>query len=99
MVFHVKKLSALRLCVTDLKVSRDWYSAFFDANPQEDLTDFVSFSLGSVILEITLADAKSPLSPGGSVGYWLVDHFEDAITKAIHLKATIYRGPTVRVRG
>lgn len=93
MGLKIKKFSALRMCVSDIKRSRDWYSTYFDIEPIEDLVDFVSFKIEGVVLEITKADTKSPLSPGGSVGYWLVGDFKDAINKAVGLKATIYRGP------
>lgn len=39
------------------------------------------------------ADEKSPVSKGGSVGYWLVEDFEASIQHAIELGAKIYRGP------
>jgi len=93
MAFKVKTLTTIRLSATNVQKSRDWYKAFWGIEPIEDLENFVSFKLGNTTLDITLADQKSPLSPGGSVGYWFVDNIEEAISKAINLKGKVYRGP------
>ena len=81
------------MCVSKIQKSRDGYKAFFEIEPIEELESCVSFKIGSTILDISLADQKSPLSTGGSVGYWLVDSLEEAIAKAKILDGQVYRGP------
>lgn len=93
MNFKVKNFATIRLSVEDVKKSRDWYKSFFGMNPVEDLENFVSFKIAQTSFDIALADPKSPLSTGGSVGYWLVDNLDAAVAHAIELGATVYRGP------
>jgi predicted enzyme related to lactoylglutathione lyase len=52
-----------------------------------------SFKINETYFDISLADTKSPLSTGGSVGYWLVDNLEGVIKRAQELGGSIYRGP------
>ena len=61
--------------------------------PVEDLENFVSFNIAQTCFDISVADEKSPRSYGGSVGYWLVDDIEKAISAAIELGGKVYRGP------
>ena len=93
MSFKVINLATIRVCVLSVQQSRDWYKSFFGIEPVEDLDDFVSFSVGGAIFDIALADQKSPISTGGSVGYWLVDNLEEAISKATNSGGKVYRGP------
>lgn len=86
-------LATIRLCVCNVQKSRYWYKAFLGIEPIEDLETFVSFKIGNTVLDLALADQKSPLSPGGSVGYWLVDNLEAAISRATDLNGKLYRGP------
>lgn len=93
MNFQVKNFSTIRLCVSDIKKCRDWYIDFFGVEPFEDLENFVSFKIGQTSFDISLADEKSPVSVGGSVGYWLVNDLDEAIEKAKNLGGKVYRGP------
>ncbi|MEK7355448.1 MAG: VOC family protein [Bdellovibrionota bacterium] len=93
MKFGVSEFATIRLCVADVKQSKNWYAEFFGTQPVEDLENFVSFKIAGTCLDLAVADEKSPLSKGGSVGYWLVDDFEAAITYAIELGGKVYRGP------
>lgn len=93
MAFKVKSFATLRMSVSDIQKSRDWYRAFFGIEPVEDLENFVSFRIGDTLFDLSVADKKSPLSTGGSVGYWLVDSLDEAIEKAKSLGADVYRGP------
>lgn len=88
-----KSFSTIRLCSENVKASRDFYTRLFDQAPIEDLENFVSFRIAGVCLDIALADAKSPTSHGGAVGYWLVDDLKTVIEKSKALGAEIYRGP------
>lgn len=93
MSFHIKGFATIRLSVIDVHKSRGWHSSFWGLTPIEDLKDFVSFKIGDVCLDLALADAKSPASIEGAVGYWLVDDLDQAIARALELKGSIYRGP------
>ena len=93
MAFEVKSFATIRLCVTNIQKSRDWFKAFFGVEPIEDFENFVSFKICGTVLDIVLADEKSPLSAGGSVGYWFVDNLEEAISRATILGGKVYRGP------
>ena len=93
MAFNIRNFATIRICVSNFQNSRDWYKSFFGIEPIEDLENFASFRIGNTLFDISLADQKSPLSTGGSVGYWLVDNLENAIAKAKSLDGQVYRGP------
>jgi predicted enzyme related to lactoylglutathione lyase len=93
MGFKVKHFSTVRLSVANIQNSRDWYKSFFKIEPVEDLENFASFKISNTILDIVLADLKSPLSTGGAVGYWLVDNLDAAVARANELGGRVYRGP------
>jgi predicted enzyme related to lactoylglutathione lyase len=91
--FVIKNFATIRLFVDDVAKSRDWYKSYFGIEPIEDIGNFSSFRIGQTMLDISVADDKSPLSQGGSVGYWQVDNLEQAVSHAIELGGQIYRGP------
>lgn len=93
MTFQIENFATIRFSVADIRASREWYRSFFGVEPIEVLEDFASFRIGGIILDLALADEKSPLSRGGSVGYWLVDDLPKAIAKAQELGGKVYRGP------
>ena len=93
MEFKITRIATVRLLTSDIKKSRDFYSALFNDAPVEDSETFVSFRLGESHFDIAVADAKNPVSQGGSVGYWLFDDLGAIIKRASELGATIYRGP------
>lgn len=93
MNLKVTRIATIRLLTDDLKRSRDFYRAFFNSTPIEDSETFVSFKLGESHFDIAIADAKNPVSHGGSVGYWLVDDLGALLKRASDLGAIIYRGP------
>ena len=86
-------MSTIRMHVADVAKSRDWYRKFLAIEPLEDLENFVSFKIGSTFFDLTVADQKSPISPGGSVGYWFVDDIDELVERAVLFGARIYRGP------
>lgn len=93
MSFKIKNFATIRISSTDVAKSRDWYRSLLDIDPIEDLENFVSFKIGDTCFDISLADEKSPSSPGGSVGYWLVDDLDAVMKRAIEIGGEIYRGP------
>lgn len=93
MAFTVKEFSTIRICSPDVTKSRDWYQSLFAIKPVEDTGTFVSFKINGTCLDISQADSKSPLSTGGSIGYWLVDNLDEVIVRAVELGGFVYRGP------
>jgi predicted enzyme related to lactoylglutathione lyase len=93
MSFKIDSFATLRISSPDVAKSRDWYRRFFNQAPVVDIKDFASFEIGGIHFDISLADAKSPSSPGGSVGYWLIDDMEDLLRRVQDVGAKIYRGP------
>lgn len=91
--FQVKSFATIRLSVSSVPESRDWYKQLFEIEPIEDIVNFVSFKLQDVCFDICLADEKCPVSTGGSVGYWYVDNLECLLDKVNQLGGSIYRGP------
>lgn len=88
-----KEISIILLFVKDIEASKRWYKEFLAIEPTEDLSNFVSFKIGSVFLNLHKADELSPASKGGTVAYWSVDNIHECISKAISLGGSIYRGP------
>lgn len=93
MNFQVKAFSTIRISVLNVAESRDWYRALFNLEPMEDIENFASFKISNTCFDISLADSKSPVSTGGSVGYWLVDNLDGVLEKVKLLGGKIYRGP------
>ena len=93
MSFQIKSFATIRLSVANVSESRDWYKQLFEIEPIEDNENFVSFKIQNICFDLCLADEKSPLSTGGSVGYWYVDNFENLLERAHQLGGLIYRGP------
>ena len=88
-----KRHLTVLLFVDDIKSSSDWYKVFMRQEPAEQTSEFASFDVGGTFLNFHRADAKSPVSTGGSVSYWLVDDLNKTIEAAIRLGGQIYRGP------
>lgn len=93
MSFKVQKFITIRISSPNVESSRDWYKKLFAVDPIVDIENFVSFNIAGTIFDIALADAKSPLSPGGSVGYWLIDDLTGLLKRIEELGAKVYRGP------
>lgn len=93
MSFKIEKFITIRIASSNVKLSRDWYKKLFAVDPFVDIENFVSFDIAGTFFDIALADAKSPLSPGGSVGYWLIDDLDGLLKRVEELDAKVYRGP------
>ena len=50
MNFQVKAFSTMRMSVSNISKSRDWYKQLFEIEPIEDDENFVSFSYHSLML-------------------------------------------------
>jgi predicted enzyme related to lactoylglutathione lyase len=87
-------LDFVYLFTSDLAASRDWYRNALGIEPTIDMENFAEFRpADSSGLCLHPADAKSPLSTGGSVGYWRVINLRAAIEHFQKHGAKIYRGP------
>lgn len=93
MSFKIKEFAGIRIFSNDVQKSRDWYKALFNQDPIEDLEFFVSFKINGTCFDITVPDTKNPFSPGGAVGYWLVDNIENVLKRVEELDGKLYRGP------
>jgi len=93
MNFQVKEFATIRISVLNVSESGDWYKALFNLEPIENIENFISFKISNTYFDISLADSKSPVSTGGSVGYWLVDNLDAVLEKVKLLGGKIYRGP------
>ena len=86
-------LDFMYLFVENIQASKNWYQKVFNQKPIIDLDNFVEFRLGSSGLCLHLADVKSPLTAGGSVGYWKVTDFKKTIKLFTQFGGSVYRGP------
>lgn len=87
-------LEFIYLFTPDLTASKDWYKKVLKIEPTMGIENFVEFRLnGNNGLCLHHADAKSPLSTGGSVGYWKVMNFNATIEHFKMHGVKIYRGP------
>lgn len=93
MAFQIKSFSAIRLSVINVAQSCEWYCTLFDVESIERSEKFASLMIGGANFDISLADELSPLSTGGSIGYWLVDDLDNLLVKVRELGGVVYRGP------
>lgn len=93
MGFQIKSFSTIRLSVRSVSQSCEWYCTLFDVEPIERSEKFASLKIGGANFDVSLADQLSPLSTGGSIGYWLVDDLDDLLVKVKELGGSVYRGP------
>lgn len=82
-----------RMVVADVQESAAWYTRALKTAPLTLDDRFASFNLGSGVFELVQADAKNPLSAGGSIPYWNAAPLDAWIEHATALGATLYRGP------
>jgi predicted enzyme related to lactoylglutathione lyase len=93
MGFEIKSFTTIRISVTNVTESKNWYQSLFGQKPIEEIENFVSFKINDTCFDISLADSKSPFSTGGSVGYWLVDDMNELLRRVEEIGGKIYRGP------
>lgn len=89
----IQELKTILMFVEDVTASSNFYGKLLNLEPCESGPSFCSFKLGDQYFNFHPVDRKSPLSKGGSVGYWLVDNFEAFVQRACSMGATVYRGP------
>jgi predicted enzyme related to lactoylglutathione lyase len=88
-------IAAVMVHVSDVDAALDWYAkAFTDAERVSiGLPAFECLSLHGVLLEIVPADEKVGAGAFGSVVYWNVESFDQALGHLQSLGAALYRGP------
>lgn len=88
-------IAAVMVHASDVDAALDWYTkAFPDARRVSIGTPaFECLSLHGVLLEIVPADGKVGSGAFGSVVYWSVERFDEALAHLQSLGAALYRGP------
>lgn len=83
--------------VGDVAAALDWYQAAFPAALRKAVDtpgpDFEFLDIRGVQLELVPADEKVGAGASGSVVYWQVPDFDDALAHLLSIGATLYRGP------
>lgn len=88
-------IAAVMIHVASVPEALAWYARAFPSAVRmtEPGTTFEYLAVGATRLEFVPADAKVPSGPAGSVVYWSVPRFEDALAHMQGVGATLYRGP------
>lgn len=88
-------IAAVLVHVGDVEAGLAWYQRAFPTavRTRLDEFDFEFLQVGSVCLEIVPADGQVESGPFGSVVYWAVDDFNEALAHIEKLGAVLYRGP------
>jgi predicted enzyme related to lactoylglutathione lyase len=87
-------VAAVLVHVSDLDAGRGWYQrAFPDAVVTTSPSGFGYLQIGQTQLEIVWADDKVASGAAGSVVYWGVEDFPQALRHLESLGGELYRGP------
>ena len=97
-VFRLKSesspVAALLIHVADQAAGVAWYSKAFPMAIRKVGEDgFVFLHVQGTAIEIVPADEKVSSGPAGSVVYWRVEDFDEALTHMQEQGAVLYRGP------
>lgn len=79
--------------VDNIAKSAKFYEQLFQVTPIELEENFCSFKFGSSYFNLHPSDELSPISKGGSVGYWHVEDLSYFVKHAESIGAKVYRGP------
>ena len=92
---HGPAIAAVMVHVPDVAEALVWYGlAFRHAGRRRiGVPEFELLQVGDVQLEFVLSDAKVSSGPAGSVVYWNVLQFDEALSHFQSVGATLYRGP------
>lgn len=88
-------IAAVLVHVPEVEAALAWYQRTFPDAVRRRIEDFDFdyLAVGDVHLEIVPADDKVAAGAAGSVVYWRVAQFEDALAHMQSIGATLYRGP------
>lgn len=72
-----------------------WYQRAFPSAIRARIEEpaFEFLLVGDVRIEVVQSDSKVSSGPCGSVVYWRVAQFEEALSRLERIGATLYRGP------
>lgn len=88
---------AVMIHVNDVAAALTWYARAFPRAVRKKLTlprfEFEYLDLDGVMLELVPADEKVSTGASGSVVYWKVPNFDQALAHFQSIGATLYRGP------
>lgn len=83
--------------VSDVNVALSWYARAFPHAVRKTLAmptfEFEYLDVDGVMLELVPADEKVSSGASGSVVYWTVPDFDQALAHFQSIGATLYRGP------
>jgi predicted enzyme related to lactoylglutathione lyase len=72
----------------------EWYSRLFSVEIERlETISFPYLNVNGYIVEVHLADGKNRAGKDGQVTYWQVTDFDQFISKALEMGASVYRGP------
>jgi predicted enzyme related to lactoylglutathione lyase len=87
-------VAAVLVHVSEPEAGRAWYGRAFPEAQHLKLEDgFELLQLQGTSIEIVPADEKVQSGPAGSVVYWRVQSFDEALSHLNALGAVLYRGP------
>jgi predicted enzyme related to lactoylglutathione lyase len=88
-------VAAVLVHVPDVIAGRSWYQRAFPeaVAVRSQPSDFEFLQIGQTQLEIVFADEKVTCGAAGSVVYWHVEDFEQALAHLTSVGAALYRGP------
>jgi predicted enzyme related to lactoylglutathione lyase len=91
----MQAVSAILVHVADTQAALSWYrQAFPNGVPTvSEPSGFTFLKIGSVQLELVWADEKVASGPAGTVVYWTVEDFQQALMHLEAVGAVLYRGP------
>lgn len=95
------KPAALLIHVPDVREGLKWYKKAFPMAIETYLLefDFTLLMIGEFSIEIVQADAKVKEGKCGTVLYWSVEVFDEALEHFQKLGAKLYRGPMMIDQG
>lgn len=91
----VQPIASVLIHVGDVEAALHWYQQAFPhaVACRLEAFDFNYLKIGTVDLEIVPADEKVASGAAGSVVYWQVEDFDQAVAHMISVGGTLYRGP------
>jgi predicted enzyme related to lactoylglutathione lyase len=92
---HEPFVAAVMVHVPNVADGLAWYQRAFPTAVRSRVAepDFEFLLVGDTRIEIVLADVKVSSGPCGSVVYWRVAQFEEALAHLQRIGASLYRGP------
>jgi predicted enzyme related to lactoylglutathione lyase len=88
-------VTAILVYVGDVDEGNAWYQRAFPQAVREvsEPSGFAYLRIGQTQLEIVPADGKVASGAAGSVVYWWVDDFDQALSHLTSVGGVLYRGP------